>query len=185
LGNVLRRAETTAGERYGLKTVEMYPRLYPYLSPRLDAEISEQLNGIDVMATFVLVFGIETLLYAPLLWRVDWWSIIPVLFVGFAGLSYRGATTAAIHYGQLLITAFDLHRFDMISALRLPLPDNGESEYASNKRLVDFLLVDDRELSPENRRLLTYDHPAGTGNSPTATGEGNEPDDGSTRPLSV
>ncbi len=32
LGNILRRAETTAGERYGLETVLTFPRLHPYLS---------------------------------------------------------------------------------------------------------------------------------------------------------
>lgn len=178
-GNVLRCAETIAGERYGLKTVEVYARLYPHLSSRLDAQIREQLNVIDVMATFVLVFGVETLLYAPLLWRVDWWSIIPVLFAGFGGLSYRGATTAAKHYGQLLITAFDLHRFDMLTAMHLPLPENGDREYESNKRLVE-LLTADQELSPQNRRLFIYDHQPRNAESSAATGDATQPDGGAT-----
>lgn len=159
LGNILRRAETTAGERYGLKTVEVYPRLYPHLSPRLDAQINEQLNAIDVMATFVLVFGVETVACAALLQRLDWWSTIPLVFAGLAGLSYRGATTAAAHYGGLLITAFDLHRFDMLKAMRLPLPENGQDEYESNERLVDLLLEPSREISPEERERFVYEHP--------------------------
>jgi hypothetical protein len=166
LGNVLRRTETTAGERYGLDTVAVYSRLYPYLSPRLDAEISAQLNGIDVMATFVLVFGIETLSCAPLLWRADGWSVVPVILGALAGLSYRGATAAASHYGKLLVTAFDLHRFDMLAAMRQPLPENGEKEYESNQRLVT-LLTADRQLSRPERRLVTYEHPAGPDGSST------------------
>jgi hypothetical protein len=35
LGNALRMAEERAGQRYGLDTVAVWPRLHPYLSPRL------------------------------------------------------------------------------------------------------------------------------------------------------
>jgi hypothetical protein len=50
LGNILRRAETSAGERYGLGTVITYPRLYPYVSARLSAEMAMQLDPSHILA---------------------------------------------------------------------------------------------------------------------------------------
>lgn len=158
LGNVLRRAETTAGERYGLDTIHSYPRLYPYLSERLDSEAKEQLNGIDVGATFVVIFSAQTLLAMPLLWRLDWWSVIPVLLAVLAVLAYRGARSAAGRYGQLLGAAFDLHRFDMMSSMHLPLPLDGEGEYQANLKLSNLLRAD-RPWEQEQRQAWKYAHP--------------------------
>jgi hypothetical protein len=175
LGNVLRRAETTAGQRYGLETVHAYPRLYPYLSPRLDAELKEQLNGIDVMAIFVLVFSTQALLSAPLVWLLDWWSLIPVALAVLVAVAYRGATAAAQNYGQLLAAAFDLHRFDMLAAMHLPLEDNGDSEYRTNSKLSE-LMAADKAWPAEKRKTLTYAHPPApaviltTTATPAATG---------------
>lgn len=158
LGNVLRRAETTAGERYGLDTVHTYPRLYPHLSARLDAEVNEQLNGVDVTATFVVVFSVQALLTTPLLWRLDWWSAAPLLLTALAALSYRGSLSAAGRYGQMLGTAFDLHRFDMLASMHLPLPSDGECEYNTNMQLSDVLRAD-RPWKPEKRQSWVYAHP--------------------------
>ncbi len=158
LGNVLRKAETTAGERYGLDTVHTYPRLYPHLSARLDAEANEQLNGIDVTATFVVVFSVQALLTTPLLWRLDWWSVVPLLLTALAALSYRGAVSAAVRFGQVLGAAFDLHRFDMLASMHLPLPSDGEREYNTNVQLSDILRAN-RPWKPEKRQAWVYAHP--------------------------
>jgi hypothetical protein len=158
LGNVLRRAETTAGERYGLDTVNTYPRLYPHLSARLDAEINEQLNSIDAMAIFVVVFTMQTLLTTPLVWWLDGWSVLPVILAALVATCYRGAIAAAGRYGVLLAAAFDLHRFDMLAAMHLPTHADGDQEYAANVRLAD-LLTADRPWPPDKRRTWTYAHP--------------------------
>ena len=139
LGNVLRRAEGIAGERYGLSTVHTYPRLYPYLSPRLDAEIGNQLDVLDTTATFVLLFAIEAAVTAPLVLRWDEWSGIPVVFVALALIAYAGAIRAAQKQGDLLEVAFDLHRFDLISGLHLPLPPDPARELKQNRLLTGFL----------------------------------------------
>jgi hypothetical protein len=44
LGNALRAAEDRAGQRYGLLTVTILPRLYPYLSER----VRRPCNQLDV-----------------------------------------------------------------------------------------------------------------------------------------
>lgn len=63
-----------------------------------------------------------------------------------AVVAVRGSRTAARHYGTLLSTAFDLHRFQMVEALRLPLPTNAEEEDRQNNKLREFLKDGERSL---------------------------------------
>jgi hypothetical protein len=169
LGNVLRRAETTAGERYGLGTVVTYPRLYPHLSSRLDNEVSEQVDVLDTTATFTLLLWALAALASPLLLRVDPWSLTPVVLAALGGVTYRGARAAARRYGTLLATAYDLHRFDMLAALRLKLPEDVQEEMAGNKWLTtvladDVILAEMAQLPPG----WLYRHPQPVGGSGTS-----------------
>lgn len=138
LGNILRRAESTAGERYGLDTVLTYPRLYPHLSKQLDKEIGQQLDLVDTGASIAVALGICALAAAPLVGRADAWSVLPLVLGLLAVVAVRGSRTAARHFGTLLSTAFDLHRFQMVEALRLPLPTNAEAEAQQNEKLRKF-----------------------------------------------
>jgi hypothetical protein len=159
LGNVLRRAETTSGERYGLDTVTIYPRLYPHLSPRLDIAMANQLDVIDSASTFVFVLSIQAAASAPLVVRLDWWSLVPAMFAVLAFVSYRGATAAAGKQGQLLATAFDLHRFDMLTAMHRRLPAHAAEELADNLQLSAFVR-NGEPLGEADRSSWTYSHPA-------------------------
>jgi len=49
---------------------------------------------------------------------------------------------AAIAYGELLESAIDLHRFDLLRALHLPLPADSEAEQTLNAQLSDLLRQD-------------------------------------------
>jgi len=148
LGNHLRRAETTAGERYGLKTVITYPRLRPHLSDPVDRAIAARLAVIDNSSMYFFIFGFEATVTGPLLARLDGWSLISPMFCALAGLCYRGARVAARAYGLALATAYDLHRFDMLKALHLRLPGNLEEERDANEELSRFLEEDPMSLLP-------------------------------------
>lgn len=158
LGNTLRRAERTAGERYGLDTVRTYPRLYPHLSKQLDKEIGQQLDLVDTGASIAVALGICALASTPLLGRVDAWSVLPLVPGLLAVVAVRGSRTAARHYGTLLSTAFDLHRFQMVEALRLPLPPNAEEEARQNETLRKFfkdgVQIDDPQWTYDQPRPL-------------------------------
>lgn len=158
LGNVLRHSETTAGERYGLDTIAAYPRLVPYLSRPLETEISTKLNAIDAMSTFVLVFSAQALVSAPLVARLDWWSLLPGVLLTLAALAYRGAVVAGREFGVYLSTAFDLHRWDMLAAMHLPLPADGAAEFELNER-VNALLAAEAGWAMGKRLNLRYEHP--------------------------
>jgi hypothetical protein len=139
LGNVLRRSELTAGERYGLTTVITYPRLYPHLSEHLRREIASHLDAIDTSAAFTVVLAAQAVLAMPLIARLDGWSLLPAALLLLAIVPYRGAIVAASRHGVLLATAYDLHRFDMLASMHMPLPRDRHQERIQNERLSIFL----------------------------------------------
>lgn len=158
LGNMLRCAEVSSGERYGLSTVAVYPRLSPHLSPELGGEMARQLDVLDTTATFSPLFLFQCLLTCPLLLRLDAWSGLPVAFLMIAWLSYRGAILAAGRQGILLATAFDLHRFDMLASMHRPMPADAAQELKDNMQLSTFL-QQSHPLQQELQGEWTYQHP--------------------------
>ena len=162
LGNALRAAEDRAGRRYGLDTIAAWPRLYPLLSERVAALIKDQRSQVDVGARFTAVFLGATAISAGLLIGHGWWLLLPTATLALAWLSYRGACSAALAYGDGLEAAFDLHRFDLRAGLHLALPRTLEEERAMNQELSKFL------LQPFARGRLAYEHPSDDRTAPVA-----------------
>lgn len=142
LGNVLRAAEDRAGERYGLDTVLVWPRLVPLLSENLTAALEDARNQIDVAARFAVTFGLAVVVALALFAAHGWWSLVGVGAILLAQLSYLAAVNAAVAYGKLMETAFDLHRFDLRKALHVPLPPDHKQELEANHTLSEFLRQD-------------------------------------------
>ena len=137
LGNLLRAAETTAGERYGLNTVESYPRLRQVLSERLDQGLAELLTQLDAAAAFSIAFFLSGALSLPIA-PYGLWAAVPLGFFLLSWLSYRGARVVAGHHRRLLLAAFDLHRFDLLKQLHYQLPDDPKAELPFNENLSSF-----------------------------------------------
>jgi hypothetical protein len=139
LGNALRAAEDRAGRRYGLDTVVAWPRLYPLLSERVRDLVDDQRAQLDIAARFTVTLLVAAVVSLALLVTHGWWLAVPAVGLALAWLSYRGACTAGIAYGESIETAFDLHRLDLRRALQLPLPQSLEQERALNDELTRFL----------------------------------------------
>jgi hypothetical protein len=139
LGNALRAAETRAGEPYGLDAVVAWPRLYPLLPDGVRALVDDQRDGLDLAARFCAVFAAAAAVSMALLAPHGWWLLVPAACLALARLSYRGAVAAAIAYGEGIRAAIDLHRFDLLTAMHLPLPATLEQERAVNEQLSLFL----------------------------------------------
>lgn len=140
LGNILRAGEDPAGGRYGFQSMTVYPRMYPYISGKLDKAITRQLDLIDTTSALCLSFMAAAVATLPIIViRHSWWSFVPAAFLGLAWLSYRAALNSATDHGALFATAFDLHRFDLIKNLHYPLPETVEDEWAFNQALSAFL----------------------------------------------
>ena len=144
LGNTLRAAEHRAGRRYGLDTVVVWPRLYPMLPERMLAILDDERTQLDVAVRFCVVLGVASVVSLGLLITHGWWLLVPVASLGLAWLAYRAAVGAALAYGEGLETAFDLHRFELLHALHLPLPATSEEERVLNQQLTAFLLQGQR-----------------------------------------
>jgi len=161
LGNVLKRAETTAGERYGLDTVSSYPRLYPHLSQKVSAQITMQLDLLDTNGTFAVVFAVLAGFATPIAWRGGWWFCLPALLCLLAWMSYRGAIAVARNHGRTLAAAYDLHRFDFLEAMHLPLPSDPAEERDTNRDVSRFLLTADQYVATSETLDIApkYEHP--------------------------
>ncbi|WP_182903258.1 hypothetical protein [Microbispora sp. H10830] len=139
LGNALRAGELRSVERYGLDALVVWPRLYPLLSERLTGLLTAQRNQVDAMVSFTAMFLAIAVLSAAALTGDGWWSLLAAGALAMAAASYTAAVAAAVGYGYLLEVAFDLHRFDLLRAMRQPLPATLEEERELNTRLSDFL----------------------------------------------
>ncbi|MCP4134829.1 MAG: hypothetical protein GY754_27895 [bacterium] len=140
LGNILRAAEDSAGDRYGLDGIVLWPRLYPLLSDKLKALVDDSRNQLDLAGRLCFLFLLLGIISAIVLFCYpQGWLISLVLFL-LSWLSYRGAVSAALLYGNLIQTAFDYHRFDLLKTLHLPLPENLLEEIEFNEKLSKFLL---------------------------------------------
>jgi hypothetical protein len=153
LGNALRAAESRAGEPYGLDAVVVWPRLYPLLPDGVRALVDDQRDGLDLAARFCAIFAAAAVISLVLLVSHGWWLLVPAACLLLAWISYRGAVAAAIAYGEGIRSAIDLHRFDLLAALHLPLPATLEQERAVNEQVSLFL----RQNWPVE---LVYEHGA-------------------------
>ncbi|MFK4105979.1 hypothetical protein ACI2L1_39170 [Streptomyces sp. NPDC019531] len=153
LGNALRAGELSAGERYGLTTLTSWPRIYLQVSDRMAEVLRSTRDALDTAVNLCWAFliltatGCTALYDEPAVW---WWcSAGPVL----AAVAYKGAVTAAQAYSGLMHVVYDLHRFDLLDALHLPLPADGASEKTLFAELSD-------EFVGVRRRERPYGHAA-------------------------
>jgi len=140
LGNALRAGQSRAGRRYGLEAAVLWPRIYPLLPQRVAGMIDDQRDQLDLCAHFCGVFLSATLITAGLLAPHGVWLILTIPTLLLALLCYQAAVAAAVLFGELLEVAFDLHRFDLLRALHLPLPIDRDGERQTNQLLSRFLL---------------------------------------------
>lgn len=126
LGNALRASEDSVGQRYGLESVVIWPRLFHLLPERFRAGMDDEVTQLDVsvrltvtwtlagiVSFFVLIRNPTALFEHPL-----WMTVVPCIFV-LARLSYQSAVESAIAQGVDLEVAVDLYRARVIDAMRL------------------------------------------------------------------
>lgn len=171
LGNILREGEDTSGRRYGLDLASVSHRLYPQLSPKLTTAVNQQLDLLDTTCALSVCFALATLAGAPLLGRLDAWSLAPFVTALLSVAAYRGSMRVAADHGELLAAAFDLHRFDMLTALHLKLPSTPAEEYEWNRVLTEFF-ASPKTLAKDELLGVAYDHPDPSCPASGATGQG-------------
>jgi hypothetical protein len=178
LGNALLRGERLSGDRYGLDMMRTYPRIYPFVSERLNGAVTQQMDVVASTASLCVSLAICTVATLPLVLRLDGWSLLPVLPAVMAVLAYRGAVAAALYLAELLCAVFDLHRFDLVKAFHYK-PENSALESAQMNELISEFLAQDASRLDNNDTLShevmdhTMDSPGNTGASTSQGTNGN------------
>jgi hypothetical protein len=164
LGNVLRRAERTAGGRYGLDAMVVYPRIYPYVSERMAEAMARQLELLTATASLSVCFGLLSAITSPLLGRLDPWSLTPLAAAGLCVLAYRGALITAGYTGVVFCALFDVHRFDLTTAMHYELPKTAAEEAELNGYMTRYLEARNPQplAKDDNLRDKPFAHPEPT-----------------------
>lgn len=132
LGNLLRARELTPKNRYGLDAVVCWPRLWCLLpeSERQDLQAARAaLNSQVALWLWGALFLVWT-------W-ISWWAV-PIALVWMI-LAYAVAYQTAGSYGDLVESAFDLHRFELYDAFGWRRPKDSQEEKAKGAELSEFL----------------------------------------------
>jgi len=164
LGNVIRSFEMYPQRQYEISAIPFWPRFVA----RIKSEHAEMIDGakalfdvtihLSFLAFATAVFLIVTACLFPtpfltlsLFW---WWAARVGISLWLAWFFYRGAISRAMEWGDLVRSAFDLHRRDVLKDLGFdPPPGDLESERAVWKDLSERLDFG----APPNKRELRYD----------------------------
>jgi len=132
LGNILRAAERKPLDKYGLDAIVCWPRLWLLLPDETRDALVSSRNALDSSAralAWALLF---------ILWTVFAWWAAPVAVLA-ALISHRSLLHAASGYGDLVESAFDVHRVLLYQALRWPLPSTPAEERGMGQVLTAYL----------------------------------------------
>ncbi len=138
LGNVLRATEWSAGAAYGADTVAWWPRMYPVLGDRMRQIVDDRRTQLDVACRLSASAAVSGVVSMGILAGDGWWLALALVPFALAAVAYRAGIAAALAYGEAVRSAFDLHRFDTLTALHLPLPSDPDAEVVFNRRLSRF-----------------------------------------------
>lgn len=133
LGNIIRAAETTPFNKYGLDAVACWPSLWLLIPnearENMRANRESLMNKVELWAWGLLF----------LIW--GFWSLWAVaIAIIWLILSVNWLHQSAIVYGNLLEAIFDLYRWKIYENVRWPVPEkSGNAELEVGKRLSEFL----------------------------------------------
>jgi hypothetical protein len=129
LGDILAAADEYASNRYGLDTRITLPRLLQLLPDKKTASFKEREEdmqfAVDLAIALLIGGGVSLVLvvHYPL------WLILPTALFFLSFIAYRNSLVAAVDYAEAKRVLFDLYRFRLYEALRLPVPEKFDDEY--------------------------------------------------------
>jgi hypothetical protein len=145
LGNILRAREFSPERKYGLDAIICWSRLWLLLPERVRTDLTETRIALDRLAE-LFFWGF---LFTCWFFLSPWALVISLLWMG---VTYWVACQHAASFGDLLESAFDLHRFLLYDAIGWHRPKNTQEEKDLGKQLTEYLW---RGTLP---KPLTYQH---------------------------
>ncbi|MFM7427784.1 MAG: hypothetical protein ACKO7W_22755 [Elainella sp.] len=132
LGNLLRAAENQPTAKYGLDAIICWSRLWLVLPETVKKELQEARADLNTAAR-VWLWGLLFVFWT--IWA--WWAVPIALLVAL--FAHRWMLDAAATYGDLLESAFDLHRMKLYQSLHFPLPTNSAEERELGAKVTQYL----------------------------------------------
>ncbi len=143
IGNILRAAETSPTDKYGLDAVAVWPRLWLILPDTARQELTTTRNALDSSVS-AAIWGLLFCGFAP-------WTLIAIpvgLGTAITAIIMWVPNRASL-FGDLLEAAFDLNRKLLYQELRWPLPATPKDEKPQGERLSSYLWRGSEESEPE------------------------------------
>jgi hypothetical protein len=152
LGNILRASERYPYDRYGANALLVWPRLYPLLPDNViasAAQARESLEFLLVLSALATAFGTLSGIYLLVMTAPVWLFLLCVWgALAVAILAYRSSLGAALLYAEVLRSAFDLYRLDVLTNMRLPAPTGASAERERWTEVTNLLLRNERLPQP-------------------------------------
>ena len=130
LGNIIRAFEVYPRVIYGLEGIQGWSRLSAVVSQDYLRTIEEAKAQLDFWANLCIGGVGIALLYWALAARAgdcpDWWVSLAAL--GVCLTTYRAACGAAMSWGALVMSAFDLYRIELCRKVGLEMPRSTAQE---------------------------------------------------------
>jgi hypothetical protein len=137
LGNILKAAEDYPAYegRYGMDAVFFWPRLFAVMSDSIRSALSDAranfvlLLNVGTLALLLTAGSLAALAFATIHPAAAFWASAAAGAV-VAYLMYRSALGPARAYAELVRSAFDLYRGDLLTQLKLSEPATFDGERA-------------------------------------------------------
>ena len=142
IGNILRAAESRPRSRYGLDSIVVWPRLWLVLPDSSRQEVAAARTSLDTSVATV-IWGVLVLVFIP-------WTILALptgLVVALVAWRFWVPARAEV-YGDLVVSAFDMHRTALCQQLRWPLAISPQLEPARGKLITGYLQVGSADPLP-------------------------------------
>jgi hypothetical protein len=139
LGNMLRRYEDMAGDRFGLDAVMIIPHIALVAPPEHVRYLDDCRANLDLAVRVCATCLLACLLSVVFLVVDGRWLLIACIPYSLAYLAYCGVVVAPRHYGIALGVVVDLNRFRLYEQLRVRAPGDSSTEFTANEKLTGFL----------------------------------------------
>lgn len=157
LGNIFAIIEEYPSVRYGMDGMVFWPRLLPVLPEKHATVIGHEKTNFDFLINLSLL---SIVLAGEMLGTFaynSWEPAFAFYGVGFAVLSYmlyRAATMNIIAMGELINSAFDLFRHDILRKMQLRVPATIEEERELWFRLSNYIASGESFYYPEREQRI-------------------------------
>lgn len=157
-GNIFKSWEQYANENYGIDSVTVWPRLIHVIDQEYYRKLDESNNSLAfVVNCMVLSLVLSVLCFfataTQLLFHeslgvalevprdADLYVIVGFLLLALSYLFYLASFPPAKQYGNLVRSAFDLFRFELLQDLHIKLPAQARAEFSLWAKLSDFMAL--------------------------------------------